>query len=335
MIQTPSLPSRVLLAGLALATPALAGNQDSLTTMFASDNGQDGNMFNITAATDIQIVAFDMNIDAGATTVECYVCPGGYNGNELNPAAWTLVASGAATGAGVDVPTPLPFPVDIQIAGGQRMGIYLTTSSGAAVNYTNGTQEGAVAAQNQDLWIDEGVGVMHPFSATYSPRVWNGTVHYLGDIGTPYCAGDGLGGVCTCGNFAQPEAGCMNSTGAGAQLVGEGSASVAADSLYFQVSQLPPGRFAMLVAGTADVNGGLGVPFGDGLLCTSGPSVSFGVQLANAAGELVYGPGLGGLGAFQPGTARYFQVIYRDPSAMSPCGLLFNSSNGVRVDLQQ
>jgi hypothetical protein len=330
-------PAPALAAGLAvlaLCASAGAGTPDSLTTMFASDNGQDGNMFNVTAATDIQIVSFDLNVDSGTTTLEVYVCPGGYNGNETNPGAWTLVGSGPATGAGQDLPTPLPFPVDIPVAAGQTMGIYLTTSSGADFNYTNGSAEGAVAAQNQDLMIDEGRGVQYPFAATYTPRIWNGTIHYFSDTGTPYCSGDGQGGVCPCGNFGQADAGCLNSTGAGAQLVGEGSASVAADTLFFRATQLPPGRFAMMVAGTADANGGLGLPFGDGMMCTSGSTVSFGVKLSNAAGEAAFGPGLGGLGGFQPGTSRYFQVIYRDPSSMSPCGLRFNSTNGVRVDLQ-
>jgi hypothetical protein len=328
----PALPAGLALLGL--CAPALAGTPDSLTTMFASDNGQDGNMFNVTAATDIQIVSFDMNIDAGATTIEVYTCPGGYNGNELNAGAWTLVGSGSTNGVGADVATPLPFAVDIQVQAGQTMGIYLTTSSGTDFNYTNGSTEGAVAAQNQDLTIDEGRGVQYPFVTTYTPRIWNGTLYYFADTGTPYCSGDGQGGVCPCGNFGQAEAGCVNSSGSGAMLVGEGSASVAADSLYFRATQLPPGRFAMMVAGTADVNGGLGLPFGDGMMCTSGTSVSFGVKLSNAAGEAAFGPGLGGLGGFQPGTSRYFQVIYRDSSAMSPCGLRFNTSNGVRVDLQ-
>ena len=337
MVRIPS-PSRAarasLLLAAALAPQASAGTPDSLTTMFASNNGLDGNMFNVTAIEDLQIVSFDCNFDAGAVTIEVYTCPGGYQGNETNPGAWTLVGSGPTTGAGQDLPTPLPFGVDIQIPAGQTMGIYITGATGAGINYTNGSALGAIAAQNADLSIDEGWGVSHPFGGNFSPRVWNGTVYYYTDTGDPYCFGDGLGGVCPCGNFAQAEAGCANSTGSGGQLVGDGSTSASQDTLSFSASLLPPNRPALLVAGSTDVNTGQGAPFGDGLRCASGSLVSLGVRVTSASGDASWGPGLAGQGGFTGGSTRYFQVLYRDSHPQSPCGLRYNATNAVRVALQ-
>jgi len=148
--------------------------------------------------------------------------------------------------------------------------------------------------------------------------------------GTPFCFGDGSGSVCPCGNAGGSGAGCANSTGAGAVLDSGGSDSAGADDLTFQASALLPGQPALLFAGHNAVNGGDGIPFGDGLRCAGQNVVRLGVRVPDANGSASWGPGLGAAGGWSAGDTRYFQAWYRDPSG-GPCGAGFNLSNGVEV----
>ena len=86
----------------------------------------------------------------------------------------------------------------------------------------------------------------HPWN---NIRLWsggNGALYYFDDIvierGVPlpppvsYCFGDGQSGVsCPCGNQGQTGEGCANSSGMGGLLTPGGSASVAADGLFFEL----------------------------------------------------------------------------------------------------
>jgi PKD repeat protein len=151
---------------------------DSVTTTYVSNNGQRGNMFDITAVNDIIIQSFDIHLDA-TTMFAIFYKVGSYVGSETNPANWTLVDSVIVTANGQGAVTPCPIPVNITIPAGQTYGWYLTsTSPTISVNYTNGTAVGNIYAQNADLQILEGVGKDWPFGATFTPRVWNGTVYY-------------------------------------------------------------------------------------------------------------------------------------------------------------
>jgi hypothetical protein len=150
------------------------------------------------------------------------------------------------------------------------------------------------------------------------------------DVGTPYCFGDGSGGSCPCGNSASAGEGCGNSTGAGGLLGGYGSDSAGSDSLVFQAQQLIPLQPALLFAGLNAVNGGNGIPFGDGLRCAGQSVVRLGVDVPDANGDASWGPGLGANGGWGAGATRYFQGWYRDPNG-GPCGSGFNLTNGVVV----
>jgi len=149
-------------------------------------------------------------------------------------------------------------------------------------------------------------------------------------VGTAYCFGDGSGTACPCDNAGASDEGCANSTGAGAILSGDGSASVAADDLTFDAAQLIPSQPALLFAGENQVNGGDGLVFGDGLRCAGGNVKRLGVRQPDANGDATWGPGLQPLGLWQPGDTRRFQAWYRDPNG-GPCGLGFNLSHGYEV----
>jgi hypothetical protein len=113
LLQTSSM-------ALAVSLPAhgQGGTLQSITTQFASNNGQAGNMFDLKATRDVRVIALDGNLDTGAQTVEVYIISGGFQGQENNPGAWTLVGSGPVTGNGTDVVTPLPFALDIEVSAG-------------------------------------------------------------------------------------------------------------------------------------------------------------------------------------------------------------------------
>ncbi|MDP6538236.1 MAG: hypothetical protein QF903_05975 [Planctomycetota bacterium] len=109
----------------------------------------------------------------------------------------------------------------------------------------------------------------------------------------------------------------------------DGSASVAADDLEFAAHDLLPAQPALQFAGMGPVNGGAGIPFGDGLRCAGGSVVRLGVRTPDAAGDATWGPGLAGQGGWNAGDTRFFQAWYR--GSLGPCGTGFNLSNGSRT----
>ena len=175
-------------------------SQSPLTTTFASNNGQAGNMFDIgvTNPAGVTVRNFEVNLDPGTWDLEVYVINtlGTHIGNEQNPAAWNLV--GTATGvvsAGTNVPTLLPICVEEYIAGGTTQGFYVTVTNGTAINYTTGTGflQGDLYASNADVEFFAGTGNVYPFGAIFGPpsasRIWNGNIYYdLGDTTGTGCA---------------------------------------------------------------------------------------------------------------------------------------------------
>jgi hypothetical protein len=180
MSKTPILPLGLLLLLLA-ASPA---QTLSLTTTFAGGNGQNGNMFDITniSAVPVTIVGFDQCYFGSGTTANysIYRVTAGttFLGNQTTPAAWTLV--GSTTNVAhptANVPVPIPIVVGVTIPPGATQGFYLTTDTDT-VAYTNGTAVGNVFASDSFLQFREGVGNAFLFGTTFSPRVWNGIIHY-------------------------------------------------------------------------------------------------------------------------------------------------------------
>lgn len=175
-------PLRGLAAALLFIVVAHSPGQMQLTTTFAAGNGQNGNMFDLqaTGGAPLSINSFDIHTASTGITVEVYVVTAGtsYVGNETNAAAWTMIASVTpVNGAGVGVGTPLNLALNYNIQPGQPVGFYVTGTSGT-LSYTNGTTVGAPYASDAFLTVYEGVGKAYPFGATFTPRVWNGTVHY-------------------------------------------------------------------------------------------------------------------------------------------------------------
>ena len=104
-----------VLAALALSATAFA--QSPLTTTFASNNGQAGNMFDLVAlnASGVTIRYFDVNLDPGSWDLEIYrlTNPGPYLPSVNTPGDWTLVGSAAGVVSnGTNSPTQLQICVN-------------------------------------------------------------------------------------------------------------------------------------------------------------------------------------------------------------------------------
>lgn len=145
-------------------------------------------------------------------------------------------------------------------------------------------------------------------------------------LGTPYCFGVG----CPCGND-DPNAGCINSSGAGAKIEAQGSTSVGTDDLTLLGSQLMPGMPVVLFVGPQQMNSGTGALFGDGLRCAGGPLQRLGVRVTDTLGQASWGPGmLGSATWMNAGDTRRMQLWSVD-SIGGPCSQGFNTSHGLEL----
>jgi hypothetical protein len=157
---------------------ASGSGNDSLLTTLTSNNGAAGNMFDVTALSNITINAFDMNINGTTTaTVEVWYRPGSFVGFETSNTGWTQLLTTTVTGMGAGNLTTVPSTLNLSVPAGQTYAFYVTTNGGPSVRYTNGTTLGSLYASNTDLQFFEGKGGGY-FSVTNSPRVFNGQIRY-------------------------------------------------------------------------------------------------------------------------------------------------------------
>ena len=150
----------------------------SLQTTFAGGNGSNGNMFDIVAINEVTVTSFDGNLDPGTGDVHIYYKTGTYVGSETNSSAWTLVGTVSTTSTGNGSATPIPLAVNVTIPAGQTYAFYVHAENGNA--YTNGSTAGNVYVSDANMQILEGNGRGNPLftGGIYSPRVFNGIVHY-------------------------------------------------------------------------------------------------------------------------------------------------------------
>ncbi|MFC2101275.1 hypothetical protein ACFLRZ_05540, partial [Bacteroidota bacterium] len=149
------------------------GSIDSITTIFAQNNGSTGNMFDITTTNTITIDSFYINGDNSAL-MEVWYRVGTYVGHTSSNSGWIKLGDYTVTTAGVDQPTHLPIG-GLTIPANQTYGIYVTCVSGS-INYTNGTGTNQVYT-DANMTITCGHGGSY-FNLTNTPRVWNGTIFY-------------------------------------------------------------------------------------------------------------------------------------------------------------
>ncbi len=149
-----------------------------LTTLFATNNGSRGNTFDLVPKWTIQkITGIDINTSSTSTvSVDVYYKSGTCVGYENTSSAWTLLASGSATGQGSDNPTyiDLPGAAGVGFGSGLVWGFYVDVTSGG-ISYTNG---GPTSYENADLILTTNSGQGSLFGSYFYPREWNGGIHY-------------------------------------------------------------------------------------------------------------------------------------------------------------
>ena len=147
-------------------------------TSYETDNGNDGNIFEITALQDFTLKGFYTNCN-GAGGWEVYYRNGSYTGFTTSLNDWILLDSMAITCNGLDDTTAIPLPVYMDIDAGQTVSFYITgTTTGADINYFGGTTEGAIYENYGSFVFKEGLGVAYPLANTFSPRVFSGGFDY-------------------------------------------------------------------------------------------------------------------------------------------------------------
>ena len=141
--------------------------------------GDAGIMFDVTnqSGNALTLTQFGPSIDMGTWPMEVYYTTntGSFSGLENNASAWTLAGTQIVMSTSSAVGTPIPG-FGITIPAGQTRGIYITSSSGAPMNYTNGNRQ--FSDGTMQVSSSPGVGKMYPFGTTFSPRSYNGYVKY-------------------------------------------------------------------------------------------------------------------------------------------------------------
>jgi len=183
-------------AALALGLALCA--QSPLTTTFADNNG--GSVggavyFDLTAALPLTITGIDINLNSttnAAGSIDVYMCPTSFAGNEANPAAWTLIGTGTVTNVGRHNPSPVTLAAPIPIPPGTNGFAFAGIGHGFAYTNGNGTNQSYATAE---LQLAAGAACNVAFSGTpFNPRVVNTNLHYAigsGNYATKTSFGDG------------------------------------------------------------------------------------------------------------------------------------------------
>ncbi len=164
--------------------PNHVNGKDILSATLPSNNSREGQMFDLYADNPVTIQGFDINIDANPSVYSVYTRAGSFTGFELSEAGWTLLTSFTITGNGVGTPTRIPVKLNQPIAAGQIQSFYITNELyNSVVGYRNGTAQGAVWVQDNNLRLLQGVGINNIFTGggnIFSPRCLVGNIHYQG-----------------------------------------------------------------------------------------------------------------------------------------------------------
>ncbi len=172
---------KAALVGLVLSVSGFA-NAGLITTTFNDDNSFAGNMFNVTTFNNsLLLTGADINLDdiGSNALISVYSRVGGYVGFENNASDWLLQGQTTVNSNGAGVGTFFDFN-DFTLNANTLYGLYFTVSdyatSAVSMLYTDGNNSYA----NSDLQLDLGIGRGNDdfIGKIFTPRTWNGTLHY-------------------------------------------------------------------------------------------------------------------------------------------------------------
>jgi len=300
-----------------------------LSTTFAGGNGLSaagaGNLFDVIVTNPNGILITGLDVSASvaspAGTVEVWLAPTTYVGNETNAAIWHKVAEatnvnlngGYGSRDFVDIN-------DIYLPPGSH-GVRVATSGG--VSYTNGasTTPASNLFSNSDLTIACGAGQGALGGSVNNPRMWNGCIYYDTDINTGFYSGH--------------RAGCDGSSGRTSLT----SATVPAigQTHVVDLAGMPASTAAILVLGYGDTAIALGpLPVDLSLFGLTGcpgniePQDTF-LVLGDAAGNGSWSLPIPNVPAFV-GTKFWNQALVVDPGVNTAGAVMSDSAVG-RVGL--
>ena len=278
----------------------------TLTGILAGGNGtasatQVGNLFDISVTNPqgINICGLTSTpyTSTGQRDIEVYLTEDTFVGKDADITQWRLVGTGSfvSTGGAFTAPTPHSYGLDAPIFvpnGNYGMAVFMADPVGTAnVAYTNGPQG---PFSNADLtMIVGGTGVAKTAlfgGSTFSPRIWNGEVHYT-LCSSSFEPGYGFYGT-----------GCAGTAGVPSLTLQAGSAPRINTTLNVDVGNIPAAGVVIMTMGlsnTASIFGALpfdGTPFGaPGCFLRASPDVNtflFGTPTATWSLALPNDPGL-------------------------------------------
>ncbi|KAL9180654.1 hypothetical protein ACHAXT_011107 [Thalassiosira profunda] len=158
----------VLHFGASSASESLAAQFDG--TNFNGNYHADGNIFEVRASADISITGFDVNIDAGSTTITIRTKAGvegtvqepgspGMTTSDIDDNEWPIIHSEAVTGQGKNNVTPLSsLSTPLVISAGSKQAFWISTSMGTLPNmwYIDGVSLESVYESDANIELLEG-----------------------------------------------------------------------------------------------------------------------------------------------------------------------------------
>ncbi len=229
--------SRAIAMALVAGGLTSAASAQTLSTLYATgNNGSAGGIIFfdlVVGPSPITISSVDCNLGVQAAATygfTMYTKNGTYLGSEQNAAAWTVATTGTIAGTGVtNTPSPATFGSAVVLAANTTYGVGLvlaaTGQTSASHYYTNGNGTNQTYS-NADLTINLGAAQNVPFTgAPFTPRVWNGTVHYT------------LGGTTGACCLGAPSYSCVVTTSAGCAGAG---GTYAGDNITCAAANCPP-----------------------------------------------------------------------------------------------
>jgi Tol biopolymer transport system component len=213
----------------------------------------------------------------------------------------------------------------------------LSTGQSTSVSVDSNGVQGDKSSYGGEISADGRFVAFYSIATNLVPGDTNATSDvFLRDRGaeriTPFCAGDGIGSACPCGNSGSVHHGCAtNFFAGGAYLGGYGTPRVGADTLLLQAEQVT-GNVTLFYQGDAQQ---APTPLDDGLSCTGGQIIRLGTK-ANVGGVTTF-PQAGDLSISVKGLVpagggtRYYQGWYRNGNANFCTPATTNRTNGLIV----
>ncbi len=329
-----------------------------LDVFVANFSGQDrmyrnGGTGTFTLATGVLPSESTISMDGETADVDADGDPDLFVANGAGQAAWFLINTTTAD----DTTSPRVGPIEQaadRAPGATPTAVRAHVHDNASYQVTFYDDVQIEARQNKDAWtstpmrssrgqifrgeIDGTLTGLVSYRVVAADEYGNTTtspvrVYAAGTNGSGFCFGDT--GACPCGNFSAigSQSGCLSSLGIGARLVASGASSMSNDTLVLAAGPLPETP-ALFFQGTAQVNGGAGNPFGDGLRCAGGTIRRLGIQVVT--NSVTAYPAAGDLSVSQQGQVpaaggtRHYQLWYRNAANFCTPGT-FNLTNAWTV----